>query len=263
MFVFLSKLLPIFVYPVGLAVVLLLAALLWRKKPRRMVTCVLLALAIIWLAGNSWVATSLTRSLEWRYLPPEEFPQVEVIVLLGGGTQSANYPRPIVELNGAGDRVLYAAWLYHQGVAPNLLLSGGDIDWYGTRNTPAEDMAILLEMLDVPRNAIWLESESQNTYENALFCRQILEEKGIDQIVLVTSAMHMPRSVGLFEKQGFDVIPAPTDFSVTEESWSKLWELNLVTQLFNFLPGVGNLGETTQVMKEYIGIVVYGLRGWL
>ena len=263
MFVFLSKFLPVFVYPVGLVAVLLIAALLLRKKTSRMITSVVLALVVLWLAGNSWVATSLVRSLEWRYLPAEELPRVEVIVLLGGGTQSASYPRPLVELSGAGDRVLYAAWLYHQGVAPYLLLSGGDIDWYGTRNAPAEDMALLLEMLDVPRNAIWLESESQNTYENALFCRQILEEKGIDQIVLVTSAIHMPRSVGLFEKQGFDVIPAPTDFSVTEENWDKLWELNLVTQLFNFLPSVSNLGETTQVMKEYLGIVTYGLRGWL
>jgi uncharacterized SAM-binding protein YcdF (DUF218 family) len=263
MFLFLSKFLPIFVYPVGLAVVLLVAGLLLRKKPRWLISCVIIALAILWLGGNSWVATSLVRSLEWRYLPPQELPKAEVIVLLSGGTQGATYPRPIVELNGAGDRVIYAAWLYHQGVAPHLLLTGGDIQWLGTAETPAEDMLIFLEMLGVPPEAIWLETESLNTYENALFSRRILEEKGIDRIVLVTSAMHMPRSVALFEKQGFEVIPAPTDFSVTQEKWDNLWKLDLVTQLFNFLPGVGNLEDTTGVMKEYIGMLVYRLRGWM
>ena len=156
MFVFLSKFLPIFVYPIGLVIILLVVAILLRKKPRWMTTCVVLALAVLWLGGNSWISTSLVRSLEWKYLPPEQLPQAEVIVLLGGGTQSEIFPRSTVELNGAGDRVFYAAWLYHQGVADHLLLTGGDIDWYATHNTPAEDMAFVLELLGVPREVLWL-----------------------------------------------------------------------------------------------------------
>jgi uncharacterized SAM-binding protein YcdF (DUF218 family) len=124
-------------------------------------------------------------------------------------------------------------------------------------------MAEILKMLGVPEEVLWYETESRNTYENALFTRRILEEKGIDRIVLVTSAMHMPRAVGLFEKQGFEVIPAPADYNVTQSDWERLWQPNLTTQLFNASPSVGNLSDTTLALKEYIGIWAYRLRSWL
>jgi uncharacterized SAM-binding protein YcdF (DUF218 family) len=263
MFVFLSKILPPLVYPIGLTSILLVLTLIFNRKERLRKGILVGALLILWIGGNRWVAVSLTRSLEWRYLPPDVTPTAEVIVVLGGGTHSAQYPRSLVELNGAGDRVLYAGWLYHQGAAPNLLLTGGYIEWISQRDSPAHDMAAVLTLLGVPGEAVWLEPESQNTYENALYTRRILEEKGINEIILVTSALHMPRAVALFEHQGFDVIPAPTDFSVTEASWERLWEPSLNSQIFNLLPGIGNLEKTTVVMKEYIGMLVYRWRGWM
>lgn len=263
MFIFLSKLLPIFIYPLGLTVIFLIAALLLRRSPRWQQICVLASLGILLIASNSWVAVSLTRSLEWQYLPSEAYPQTDVIVVLGGSTGSAIHPRQIVDIGGAGDRMVYAAYLYHQGVAPNILLTGGYISWMNEREAPANDMAEILEMLGVPEDALWYETDSRNTYENALYTRQVLEEKGIERIILVTSAMHMSRAIRLFEKQGFDVFPAPTDYNVTQADWDRLWELNLTTQLFNLLPSVGNLSDTTAALKEYFGIVIYGLRGWL
>jgi uncharacterized SAM-binding protein YcdF (DUF218 family) len=263
MFVFLSKLLPIFIYPLGLAIGLLVAALLLGRSPRGMRICVLSGLGILLLSGNAWIPSILTRNLEWQYLPPETYPQAEVIVVLGGSTASAQYPRQIVEISSAGDRILYAAHLYHQGVAPNLLLTGGYIPWMDKREAPANDMAEILGMLGVPKDALWYESDSRNTYENARFTKHILAEKGIDRIILVTSAMHMPRAVALFEKQGVDVIPAPADYNITQADWDHLWEPNLTTQLFNLLPSVGNLSATTSALKEYIGILAYNLRGWI
>ncbi|MBW7885258.1 MAG: YdcF family protein, partial [Caldilineaceae bacterium] len=156
---------------------------------------------------------SLVRSLEWQYLPPAELPRAEVIVVLGGGTRSQAYPRPIHEIGEAGDRLLYAAYLYHQGVAPHLLLSGGVVAVDGPALQPeAEAMATLLTLLNVPHDALWLEPRSRNTHENAVETRKLLEPRGINRIVLVTSAMHMLRAVAIFEKQGFEVVPAPTDF---------------------------------------------------
>jgi uncharacterized SAM-binding protein YcdF (DUF218 family) len=263
MFVFLSKLLPIFIYPLGLVIGLLVVALLLQHAPRRMRICVLAGLGILLLSSNAWIPSILTRTLEWQYLPPDTYPQAEVIVVLGGSTASAQYPRQIVEISSGGDRILYAAHLYHQGVAPNLLLTGGTIPWMDERQAPAYDMAQILAMLGVPEDALWYESDSRNTYENARFSKDILADKGIDRIILVTSAMHMPRSVALFEKQGFDVIPAPADYNITQADWARLWEPNLTTQLFNLLPSVGNLGATTSALKEYIGILAYNLRGWL
>lgn len=265
MFIYLSKLLPIFVYPIGLACILMLISLFRPRQPRWQRGLVGLALLILWLSSSRLVAATLLRSLEWRYLPPAEVPTADVIVVLGGGTKTAEYPRPTVEVSEAGDRTLYAAWLYHQGVAEHLLLTGGHVftSTLATEPPEAEDMLTIMQMLDVPDEAIWLETKSRNTYENALYSRPLLAEKGINTILLVTSAIHMPRSVAIFEKQGFTVIPLPTDFIVTESSWQEITSLTFQGQFGNVLPTVENLQFTTWALKEYIGMAVYRLRGWL
>jgi uncharacterized SAM-binding protein YcdF (DUF218 family) len=265
MFIFLSKLLPLFVYPLGLACLLIVLALLlkgvgWQRA-------VLIAtLALLFLGGNRWVSTALARSLEWQYLPPAEIPQAEVIVVLGGGTANAVYPRTIVEISDAGDRVLYAAWLYKQGKAPHLLLTGGALDWAPTATSAAQDMATLLEMMGVPGDALWLEPDSRNTYEDAVYSARILREKGIHRILLVTSAFHMPRSVRLFEAQGLEVIPLPADYSVVQASGDDQGAATLTgdprAAILSLFPTADNLSRTTRMLKEYIGILVYDLKGW-
>jgi uncharacterized SAM-binding protein YcdF (DUF218 family) len=169
-----------------------------------------------------------------------------------------------VELNGAGDRMLYASWLYHQGVAPTLLLTGSYIPWLNdNESSPAKDMGEILEMLGVPEDALWFETQSLNTHENAVRSAEVLKREGVNQILLVTSATHMPRAVRLFEKQGLEVIPAPTDYAVVQETWDRLWEPSIRVQLLNFLPDASNLSGTTTALKEYLGIIVYKLRGWI
>jgi uncharacterized SAM-binding protein YcdF (DUF218 family) len=263
MFVFLSKFLPLFVYPVGLACVLLLAALIFNKHRRIVIPLVVIALAILYIGGNRWVAVSLVRSLEWRYLPLSTIPNEAAIVVLGGGTEADQPPRPSVEVNGAGDRVIYAAQLYKEGKAPHLLLSGGTITWQGTRSsTPAQDMADLLELMGVPQSALWLQNRSQNTYEDALYSSEMLKQAGIQRVILVTSAMHMPRAVPLFEAQGIQVIPAPCDYTVTAADWQDLNHPNIETFFINLIPTASNLKATSGAMKEYIGLWVYEAEGW-
>jgi uncharacterized SAM-binding protein YcdF (DUF218 family) len=106
---------------------------------------------------------------------------------------------------------------------------------------------------------LWLEPDSRNTYENALFSTRILREKGIQRILLVTSALHMPRSLKLFQAQGLEVIPLPTDYTVTQGDQAQLDARAFVLSL---LPSAENLALTSRVLKEYIGIIVYDLRGW-
>lgn len=264
MFVFLSKFLPLWIYPIGLMTVLLVAALILIRRPRWSGTIIAVALAVILISGNRWVAVSLTRSLEWRYLPPEEIPTGEVIVVLGGGTHGADFPRSTVEVNGAADRILYAMRLYQQGAAPYLLLSGGYIEWLNDSPvSPAEDMAEIMTTFGIPEENIWLQPNSQNTYEDALYCAEILRERGINRVLLVTSAQHMPRSVALFEKQGLAVVPLPTDYTVTERTWQELTQPTLQSLLITLVPNVGNISMTTSALKEYIGTWMYGLQGWL
>ena len=204
---FVNAFIIIFALPVlnaGLAMLLILAGLVLYRRKRLQRISLILAILLLWAFSNRWVAMALARSLEWRYRPPPDLPQADVIVVLGGATSSQEPPRPLVEVNGAGDRVIYAAYLYKQGVAPYLLLSGGNIDWLGEHTgTPAQDMARLLELMGVPASALWMQPDSRNTYEDAVYCKQILDEKGIHRIVLVTSRYHMPRSVAEFHPRAW------------------------------------------------------------
>ncbi|HUF39945.1 MAG TPA: YdcF family protein [Anaerolineales bacterium] len=261
MFTLLSKILPILVYPASLAGILLLGAWWTRSRlaRRRLVG---VAVLVIWVLGNGWVASALVRSLEWRYLPQTDYASADAIVILGGATGPAEFPRVMPEIGDEGDRLLYGAALYKQGLAPVIIVTGGSLPWTDTTGSPADDMRELLVLMGVPETAIMTEAFSTNTYENAVFTRALAEPLGIDRILLVTSALHMPRSVPLFENQGFVVSPAPADYNVTrgprERPLTETWP-DLVISLF---PNAGALSATAAVMKEYIGIGVYWLRGW-
>jgi len=105
--------------------------------------------------------------------------------------------------------------------------------------------------------------DSRNTYESAIACKKILEEKGIHRIILVTSAVHMPRSVSLFLHQGLEVIPAPTDYYVTKAELPSIQQGGIPALLFSLLPSSDNLEITSRTLKEYLGIFIYKLLGWL
>ncbi len=258
MFVFLSKILPPLIYPLGLSCILLMVALGFYQRRRLARAMVLASFLLLWLGGNRLVAYNLAKWLEWQYLPLKEVPEVEVMVVLGGGTLAANPPRLMAEINGAGDRLIYAARLYREGKAQKLLLSGGGIEWYTpSSDNPAAEMAVLLELMGVPRDALILEGRSQNTLQNAQFTKELLDAMGVRRILLVTSAMHMPRSVRAFERQGLEVIPAPTDYTVTQIGWRTMTTPNLVNLVLNLIPNADNLSLTTRALKEIIGATVY------
>jgi uncharacterized SAM-binding protein YcdF (DUF218 family) len=263
MFLFLSKLLPLFVYPLGLACLLLIVALftLW-KRPRWSALCIGLALVLLLVGGNGWVAMQITHSLERQYVPDAELPKAEAIVVLGGAIRPQFPPRPWVEVTEAGDRPLYAAQLYRQGKAPLVILSGGRISWQGGGPPESADMAKVVEAMGVPATAILQDPTSLNTHENAVNVKKILTERNIKQVLLVTSATHMPRSMQIFKKQGINVIAAPTDFLVAQQEQQ---DARNTTQWRTLaaIPEAENLAQLTRALKEYIGIFIYRLRGWL
>ncbi|QDZ39702.1 YdcF family protein [Euhalothece natronophila Z-M001] len=265
MFLFFSKLLPLFVYPLGLASILLLVGLIiaW-KRPYFALFPMGIALGVLLIFSNAWVSSGLTQSLEWQHISNEneKLPEAEAIILLGGSTQAPIPPRNTVEITGAGDRVLYAAHLYKQGKAPLIIATGGRISWLGNDTPEATNMKQLLVEIGVPASAVIEEPQALNTHDNAVYTQEILEEKGIKQCLLVTSASHMPRSVLTFKKQEIDIIPAPTDFSITRQHWQQLQSTPQAT-LLNSLPDADHLEQSTRVLKEYLGIFVYWLRGWI
>ncbi|WGV26173.1 YdcF family protein [Halotia branconii] len=263
MFLYLSKLLPLFIYPLGLASLSLVVALitLW-KRPRIAAGAIALSLILLLVCSNAWVSKSLARSLEWQNLPLNPIPNADAIVVLGGATKSASPPRPTVDLSEAGDRVIYAAQLYRQKKAPIIILSGGRISWRGSGSPESADMATILTSIGIPSEAIVQEPDSFNTYQNAVNVKKILETRGINRILLITSAMHMPRSLKIFQRQGIDVIPAPTDFLVSQGDIKELGSTPKAA-ILSLLPDSDNLNQFTSALKEYIGSFVYRWRGWL
>ncbi|MEL6494715.1 MAG: YdcF family protein [Cyanobacteria bacterium J06623_7] len=263
MFLFISKLLPLFIYPLGLSCLLLLFALwLSRKRSRKTYIPILLALLILSIASNSIVANNLIASLEQRYPALITPPKAEAIVVLGGATRNNEPPRILPDMNERGDRLLYAAKLYKDGAAPKILLSGGRISWTGGDSSEAKDMAAILELMGIPRSDLLLEPRSLNTHENAVFTKEILQAQNINKILLVTSAAHMPRSLAIFRHENIDAIPAPADFIISDRN---LVEHRYTSQsrILSLIPNTRSLDYTTQAMKEYIGTVIYRLKGWL
>ena len=141
----------------------------------------------MWGASTPIFADYLGLMLEGQYPPVavEETPTADVIVVLGGAVAGAAPPRITVDLSDAADRVLHAARLYRAGKAPIVLVSGGSIPWLGSEIPEAGSIQTLLEEWGVPGApgaSIIAEAASRNTYENAVFTRQVLAEHGLQRV---------------------------------------------------------------------------------
>jgi len=263
MFEFASKLLPTLAYPLGSASLLIIISAFVFRQEKLQRGMLILAFALLWFGGNRWAAAGLARSLERQYPAPDPIPTVEALVVLGGGTDPLEPPREMVEINGAGDRVFYAAQLYREGKARHILVSGGRLDWDSCPTTPAGEMASLLTWMGVPGEAIWIQDKSRNTYEDVLYSTRMLREMQVEKILLVTSAWHMPRAMMLFEAQGIEAFPAPTDYNVTDVGWERLWRGDPRSFVLDLFPEARYLSLTTRMLKEHLGLWIYRLRGWI
>ncbi len=258
---FLYSLLLKLLYPTSVCQVLLAGAVVFRKRKTLCRACFALAVGMLLICGNGWLIRGLTKHLEWQYLPLNPVPHADCIVVLSGGILSRIPPRPTVEVADAGDRVLYGAYLFHQGLAPHIICTGNVATGGIAPRPAAEDMAELLVMLGVPREAIIKETKAENTREHAKYLYPILQQRGFKRVLLVTSAMHMPRSVGVFRHlcPGIEFIPAPTDFHVTESLVTIPWYRKITI----LIPTPGHLEAFPEATHEYLGIAYYKMRGWM
>jgi uncharacterized SAM-binding protein YcdF (DUF218 family) len=253
-----SKILPLFLDPLALAILLLVCALLVRKRwPGVFQGIYATGVLLLIFLGCPTVSEWLTSSLEDQY--PDEgaanYPATQAIVVLGG---TINMPSELHHASGIidpSDRLLAALRLYHAGKAPLVILSGGYDPLMGKvpEQSEADQMRLLLEEWGIPASAILVEGGSINTRENALFSHRLLVPRGIGRIILVTSALHMPRAAAAFRKVGFDVVAAPADFRT---GWRES------SAIFNWITEAGALAESGRVMHEWLGVWVYRLRGW-
>ena len=135
-----------------------------------------------------------------------------------------------------------------------IMVTGGNVFPQEGFHAEATYTKAILASWGVPDDAILTESKSRNTRQNALYSHQILSAQGVDRILLVTGAFHMPRAAAVFRHVGFEVIPSPSSFSVTDYRRPKL---------LDWWPSLGNLGQAKAVIHERLGLFVYRLRGWI
>ena len=225
-----------------------------RGHYRRGLQLGILVLSAMWVASTPAFAHMLTRSIEQRYpaLPVDAFEKADAALLLGGGVAGAINPdRPQLHLSKGATRVWMAAQLYNAGRVARILVSGGDGFETPSMQRSAEATRILLNAMGVPNEAIDLEYNSRDTIENAKLSRSIFEKNHLNKILLVTSAVHMPRALELvrraFASTDIIILPASTDVE------------GLPTTLHpigRFFPTIFGLDLTTRAIKEIIGYTV-------
>jgi uncharacterized SAM-binding protein YcdF (DUF218 family) len=255
---FLSKLLPAVLSPLGLTLSLAVAgALLWWLYARRLARlCVGAAVTILWVCSMPVIAQRATASLE-RQFPPRtmaDTPAADVAIVLGGALGQPQPPRVTVEMTTAADRVLHAARLYRAGKVKRILVSAGNIPWVNAKQPEAELIKDLLIEWGVAADAIELGTESRNTFENAMEIQRILKARRFTSALLITSARHMPRAMATFRRAGVPVVAATTDVHAVDSDHA---------DPLRWLPSADALAMTTAAIREWAGYLVYRARGYL
>lgn len=234
--------------PLGMALLLGVLALVtgvvrWRKLGW-MLGCLAVAWLYIW--STPWLSIHARSAIEAAH-PARLAVDVESVptaVVLGGGVASPVPPaRFMPDLGRSADRVWFAAQLFHAGKVERIVLCGA-VDSRLGGLSEAESMRIFILDLGVPDAAIHLESTSINTRQNAVHVAHLLNEWGVDRLLLVTSALHMPRARRQFEAQGLVVFPAATDHEAVDTAWD----------IRKLLPDSESLGGSGRAIKEWIGL---------
>jgi uncharacterized SAM-binding protein YcdF (DUF218 family) len=211
-------------------------------------TLVLLALAAFSPLGNLLLYPLESRFPAWD--PARGAP--DGIIVLGGSVDtdlSAAHRTPVV--SHAADRLFAPAGLARRYPNARIVFTGGTANLVETDSREADYSAPILESLGIAKDRLILDRDSRNTWENAIFNRQLVSPKPGERWLLVTSAFHMPRAMGIFRKAGFDVEAYPVD-----------WRMGGRDDLLSFTNvGGDGLARTEVAVREWIGLVAYRLMG--
>ncbi|MGH6822677.1 MAG: YdcF family protein [Methylocella sp.] len=215
----------------------------------------LMAGAIIALAVGllTPLGALLLRPLEERFpQPPTNIPPPAGIIVLGGALDTErSEARGQVYLTTDAARMTTAVVLARRYPAARLVFTGGSAGLLGEGRSEAIGARKFWLSLGVPEERMTFEKKSRNTWENALFTRDLVKPKPGETWLLVTSAWHMSRSVGIFRHLGFDVIPYPVAYHTFGDERDVLLPTSMVDKVFMLDYSV----------REWIGLLAYRLAG--
>ena len=256
MFFILSKLLYFLLQPLNWLVGLPIYAILTknaRRKRRLLRGC----FALMVLITNPFLGNRVFHAFEADAVSMNEMRDTfDVGIVLGGYTKGGTYAqKDQLQLSTAANRLTDAIQAYKRGFIKKLLISGGDGKLLG-ESYPESQLAknFALDMGVKPED-LWVEDNSRNTHENALFSKQLLEKQGFAnaKILVFTSSYHIPRALSCFKKVGIQAQPFPTHFiaerlTLQPETW--------------LIPDPDVIKNWESLLKEWIGSVVYKIQGY-
>jgi uncharacterized SAM-binding protein YcdF (DUF218 family) len=254
MFYFLSKVLYALIAP--LSIVLIFFALFLITKVKKNLY---IALALLLFFTNPWLAQTIIKLYEVPPVNLKSDGKFEAIIVPSGfasnfildGIVRANF-------NDGNDRMLQAIDLFHRGVAKKIIYTGGADTVFGGYIPEAQLGREFMMKCGIPDSCIIIETFSMNTHQNAAYTAKILDTLDVNwkekQYVLVTAGFHMRRAQMCFEKQGFKVVPYSADLK-------SLRSRNTI--LNTIIPSYGGFQLWTYMIKEWIGLVVYKVKGYI
>ena len=254
MFLF-SKLVWVFGQPLSVAfflTVLGIVALAFRMRKIAIFlssfSAIVLFVTLYTTAGNY-----LLQGLEDRFARPAQDPDsLQCMIVLGGAFENkVNTARHGIEFNAGADRFIETLRLAQKFPQSRILISGGDGSISGHYEGDAVASARFFPLFGVARERLVEETTSRTTFENATNTKNLLASNGLSNCLLMTSAYHMPRSVGIFRKLGIDVVPWPADFRTDGEVHPGL----------DFTQPSLNAQNTATAVREWFGLVGYYLAG--
>jgi uncharacterized SAM-binding protein YcdF (DUF218 family) len=255
LFFSLSKILGFFALPSNLIITCgIVGALLLRTRYGRagwrMVIGSLIALSI---AGFSPLGNALVLGLEDRFPAWDSSRGTpDGIVVLGGAvTPDVSAARGTPALNEAAERMTAAVELARRYPQARILFTGGSGSLVRAEFGEAEHALRLFEALGIARDRVLIEDRARNTFENAVFSKAVAAPKPGERWLLVTSAYHMPRSVGVFRQAGFPIEPHPVD-------WRTVGRGDLYMPFGSLTGGLARLDVG---LKEYVGLLAYWVTG--
>jgi uncharacterized SAM-binding protein YcdF (DUF218 family) len=252
MFFTISKISSFLLSPFFWLCILALAALAIKKHRRKLsITAVIVFLVF----SNQALFTVITNWWEDDLIdiPHFNYPTRPIVVL--GGYCAMDRATGRTRFNQSGDRLMQALMVRQSKSNQKIVLSGGAANIYRTERGEGAVVKEALVKMGIAPQWVFADSVSRNTYENSLETKKLFDKHQWEyKIILSTSAWHMPRAQSCFEKQGFQVIPLATDHLTPTEPlvWSNY-----------IIPSAGTLASWDLLMREWLGLVVYKIKGYI
>lgn len=256
MFFYLSKIVWFFAQPSSLLILAaaLGAGLLWGRFARAGRRLVTISTILLLVAAYTPLGQALILPLENRFSPADlsqGTPPDGLIVLGGAQDMLVTAARGSPALTEAGERMTETAALARRFPEARIVFTGGSGAILYDHEAEARGAADLFAGLGIARDRLELEARSRNTYQNAVFTRELVGPGADERWLLVTSAAHMPRAMGVFRAAGFDVEPWPVDYRTRGPAD--------LTRFF-YTPSEG-LRRVDMAVREWAGLAVYRLTG--